>query len=81
MCRKLSTATYLIRYCNDYKASKVTLAKSVLTSLPLYVMQSSKLPRGVCDDIDKIVKQFIWVSSVDQRRIHLLSWGTMVCIK
>lgn len=50
----------------------VTLAKSVITSLLLYAMQSSFVSREVCDGIDKLVGGFIWGSMVEYRKIHLL---------
>ena len=40
-------------------AGRVTLAKSVLTSIPIYVMQYALLPVGVCNNIDKLVQNFI----------------------
>lgn len=55
-------------------AGRVTLTKSVLQALPSYVMQSSIIPKGVCDDIDKIFRGFVWGEENGQRRLHLLSW-------
>lgn len=40
-------------------ASRITLANSVLNSIPIYVMQSAILPVGICKEIDKRVRQFI----------------------
>lgn len=58
-------------------AGRFTLAKSVLATIPLYTMQSQLLPRGVCDDIDKIVRNFIWNGCSEGRKIHLLCWETL----
>ena len=45
----------------------MTLAKSILTSIPVYTMQSTLLPKGICDKIDKMV-------SLDgKQRVHLLN--------
>lgn len=33
---------------------RVTLAISVVQAMPIYVMQSSIIPRGTCDEIDKL---------------------------
>lgn len=54
-------------------AGRITLAKSVLVSLPLYTMQASYLPRQVCDGIDAKIRGFVWGSSQEQRRVHLLN--------
>lgn len=40
----------------------VTLAKSVLNSIPVYSMQNFWLPEGVCESIDRITRSFIWGS-------------------
>lgn len=58
-------------------AGRVTLAKSVIQSMPTYVMQSSILPRTTCDEIDKLCRGFIWGDEVNHRRIHLLSWDKL----
>ncbi|KAL8143028.1 hypothetical protein V2J09_016060, partial [Rumex salicifolius] len=55
-------------------ASRVTLATSVLSSIPLYSMQSAYLPRSVCDSTDQSIRSFIWGSTSARRRIHLLAW-------
>ena len=58
-------------------AGKITLAKTILTSTPLYSMQSNKLPKMLCNNIDKTVKNFIWGSSKDERKLHLINWEIM----
>jgi len=42
------------------RSGRVTLAKSVVTSMPIYTMQNLWLPSGICDNIDAIVRSFIW---------------------
>ncbi|KAK5771232.1 hypothetical protein PVK06_047420 [Gossypium arboreum] len=36
----------------------VSLAKSVLFTIPSYFMQSTLTPKGVCQDIEKIIRRF-----------------------
>ncbi|KAH1080236.1 hypothetical protein J1N35_019997 [Gossypium stocksii] len=38
---------------------RVTLAQSVLLAIPNFFMQSLMVPKGVCDEIEKITRQFI----------------------
>ena len=38
-------------------AGRITLAKSTLTTMANYSMQSAKLPRTICDDVDKRVRR------------------------
>lgn len=58
-------------------AGRVTLAKSVVQANPTYVMQSSVLPRGTCDEVDKLCRQFIWGDEENHRTVHLIKWNTL----
>ena len=56
-------------------AGRVTLAKSVLNAIPSYAMQTIKLPRSLCDAIDKKIQNFIWGTHGDIRKPHLANWN------
>lgn len=45
--------------------------------MPSYAMQASILPRGTCDEIDKLCRKFIWGDDDDHRAVHLISWNTL----
>lgn len=53
-------------------AGRLTLAKSVLSSLSLYMMNSVKLPSKVCKDLDKIAR--IRDDNNVSRKPHLVAW-------
>lgn len=53
-------------------AGKMILAQSVLSAIPFYSMQTSYLPLGLCDDIEKRIRKFLWGN-----KIHLVSWETV----
>lgn len=55
-------------------AGRITLVQSSLTSMPGYVMQTSVIPITVCEEAERICRDFIWGSSVDRRKCHLVSW-------
>ncbi|XP_061370519.1 uncharacterized protein LOC133313201 [Gastrolobium bilobum] len=55
-------------------AGRATLAKSVLESLPVYPMQAAVLPKGICNEVEKLTRSFLWGSSRGQRKTHLVSW-------
>ncbi|GAU48983.1 hypothetical protein TSUD_245740 [Trifolium subterraneum] len=55
------------------KAGRVVLANSVLSSLPSYHMQINWLPQGMCDDLDRTVRRFIWKGTGDTG-MHLVGW-------
>ncbi|KAH1040733.1 hypothetical protein J1N35_042476 [Gossypium stocksii] len=41
-------------------AGRITLAQSVLLSIPNYFMQSMLIPKGVCAKVERLVRQFVW---------------------
>lgn len=55
-------------------AGRLTLTKSVIQSLPTYVMQSAFVPRYICDEIDKKCRSFVWGDSAVERKVHLVNW-------
>ncbi|CAN1768790.1 Putative ribonuclease H protein At1g65750 [Linum perenne] len=56
---------------------RVSLASSVLNSLPCYVMQTAFLPVSLCDKIDRKIRNFIWGSSNGVRKLHNVNWETV----
>jgi len=55
------------------KTGRLTLATSVLTSIPSYVMQINWLPQSICDSIDQTTRNFIW-RGTNNKGIHLVNW-------
>ncbi|CAN1137059.1 Putative ribonuclease H protein At1g65750 [Linum perenne] len=55
-------------------AGRVTLAQSVLAAIPAYVMQTAVIPATTCDAIDRLIRNFVWGSSDETRKVHLVSW-------
>ncbi|CAL8098266.1 unnamed protein product [Prunus armeniaca] len=60
-------------------AGRITLIQSVASSIPLYTMQTAMLPQGLCEDLDKSSKSFLWGSSENYHKTHLVKWDT-VCL-
>lgn len=58
------------------KVGRLTLAKSVLNSIPIYYMQLQWVLAGVCNRIDKLSRDFIW-KGVSRKGIHLVGWNTI----
>ncbi|KAK5825104.1 hypothetical protein PVK06_019908 [Gossypium arboreum] len=56
---------------------RITLAQSVLMAIPDYFMQSMMIPRSICDEIESLVKQFIWGSSEHKRKMSLVGWDSI----
>ena len=58
-------------------AGKIILAQSILTTIPLYPMQSSLLPINICNNIDRMVRKFLRGGPNDNKKIHLIKWETV----
>ncbi|XP_017604120.1 uncharacterized protein LOC108450865 [Gossypium arboreum] len=58
-------------------AGRVTLAQSVLLSIPNYFMQSLMIPKGVCANIERLVRQFIWGCTKGQSKMALVGWDSI----
>lgn len=79
--------TYLVdkvrKKLNSWKAmslsfaGRVTPAWSSLMNLPTYVMQTTSLPVLVCDEVERVDRDFIWGSNESHRKSHLVAWDTM----
>ena len=54
-------------------AGRVTLTRSALATIPSYVMQTMLLPVSVVKKIDQICRSFVWGSTTEKRRTHLVS--------
>ncbi|KAF7804220.1 putative ribonuclease H protein At1g65750 family [Senna tora] len=58
-------------------AGKVTLVRAVTSAIPAYAMQTAVLPSGICKEIEKLNRGFIWGDSESKRKSHLVSWHTL----
>ena len=55
-------------------AGKIILATSILTTIPIYSMKSTLLHVALCNNIDQKVRNFIWGSSQEKKKVHLVRW-------
>ncbi|CAN1179618.1 Putative ribonuclease H protein At1g65750 [Linum perenne] len=55
------------------------MAQSVLAAIPAYAMQTAVLPVKTCEEIDKRIRNFVWGSTVEERKICLVAWDK-VCL-
>ncbi|KAL7239794.1 hypothetical protein ACSBR2_005630 [Camellia fascicularis] len=40
-------------------------------------MQTMELPRQLCDDIDRINRNFLWGDTETQKKVHLVNWDSV----
>ncbi|CAL5417851.1 unnamed protein product [Camellia sinensis] len=55
-------------------AGRLTLIKSVLSSLPVYYLSLFKMPDGVAREVEKLEAAFLWGGNGLKRKIHLVKW-------
>lgn len=53
------------------------LIKSIIQAIPTFIMGCFKLPIGLCNDIESLVRKFWWGQHVDRRKIHWLWWDEL----
>jgi hypothetical protein len=59
-------------------AGRVVLIQSVTSAIPSYYMQNSVLPSRVCSELDKLNRNFLWGSTDEKKKMHMVGW-TKVC--
>ncbi|KAL8139423.1 LOW QUALITY PROTEIN: hypothetical protein V2J09_005444 [Rumex salicifolius] len=56
-------------------AGRLALTKSVLSAIPIHSMSSIMLPASTLASLDKVAHNFIWGSTTESRRQHLVAWN------
>ena len=59
-------------------AGRATLIQSTITAIPAYVMQSARLPRSLCDGLDRKIRRFLWGGTTMERKVHLVPWSSII---
>lgn len=57
-------------------AKRLVLIKAVISAIPTYAMQTARLPKTACDDIDKANRNFFWGHKDNRKPPHLVNWET-----
>ncbi|GKB11279.1 RNA-directed DNA polymerase, eukaryota [Tanacetum coccineum] len=60
---------------------RLTLIKSVLTSLPLYHMSLYKAPLGVLRDLESLRRKFFNGADINEKRFSMISWNKILASK
>ncbi|KAM5573208.1 hypothetical protein ABKV19_012976, partial [Rosa sericea] len=58
-------------------AGRHILIQSVTAGLPVYTMQSVRLPMSICNTLDRLNMNFLWGHTEEQKKIHLVKWDTV----
>jgi len=62
-------------------ARRIVLIRSVMTALPNHVMKGVALPSHLCEKLDKINRDFLWGSSTEKKKLHLVGWSKIIRAK
>ncbi|EOY00968.1 Uncharacterized protein TCM_010873 [Theobroma cacao] len=53
---------------------RITLLKSILTSMPVFYMSLFQVPHKVKNELKKLQRKFLWGGDDQKRKIHLVKW-------
>ena len=59
------------------QSGREVLLKAVIQAIPTYTMGCFKLPIGLCNEIEVLIKKFWWGQHGDRRKVHWLKWEEM----
>ena len=63
------------------KVGKLVLVKSAASPIADYYMQCHTLPTKVCNAMDKLIRNFLWGSTEEKRKLDLVNWNTVTMPK
>ena len=64
-----------------WSVGKEVLIKSVAQAIPVYSMSCFRLPRGLCESISSLIRQFWWGSKRGGRKPAWVAWDVMTMPK
>ena len=59
------------------QAGKEVLLKAVVQAIPTFAMSCFRLPVGLCQDIEMLIRKFWWGQRGERRKIHWKKWEVM----
>ena len=59
------------------QAGREILVKAVIQAIPTHTMSCFKLPKGLINEIEALIRKFWWGYRGDQRKIHWIAWDKM----
>ena len=59
------------------QVGREVVLKAVVQAIPSFAMSCFKLPVGLCNDIESMIRKFWWGQSGDRRKIHWKKWDIL----
>ena len=59
------------------QAGHEILVKAVIQAIPTYTMSCFKLPKGLINEIETLIRKFWWGYRGEQSKIHWIAWDKM----
>jgi hypothetical protein len=59
------------------QAGREVLIKAIVQAIPTYTMNVFKLPKKLCSELEKMVRDFWWGHSGEARKVHWVNWGAL----
>ena len=56
------------------QAGREVLIKAVVQAIPTYTMNCFKLPIGLCEELEGLIRIFWWGQRGDRQKIHWVRW-------
>ena len=57
---------------------RTVLINSIMAVIPNHIMQGVALPNHLCEKLDKVNRDFLWGSSMEKRKLHLVVWNKVI---
>lgn len=69
----------IILWGENYLSSggKEIMLKAVIQAIPVYVMSIFRLPESVCEDLNKLARNFWWGADKGKRKTHWRAWSCL----
>ncbi|GLJ26520.1 hypothetical protein SUGI_0513140 [Cryptomeria japonica] len=61
----------------SYQEGRLTMVRSVLSTIPVYSMSCFKMPHAIGVNLDNLLRKFVWDGAKDANQIPLINWETM----
>lgn len=58
-------------------AGMQALIQSVLNAIPVFTMQTCLLPKGLCLEMERLIRGFLLGGKIGERKCHLVKWETV----